>query len=195
MNRVDVLLSEYRDLRSEIVRLSSVQHLLLGLNLVLAIALAPIHNGLRDTGTVALVAIPFVFTIVAWLHVSQDMTIISTARYLHQRLRPAIVDALDDGEGRSSAVLGWESYQNEGRTADRLGPVMIYTWGMRCLASMGPTVGYTIWGAVNLGWDRFSGVERFMAVGLVVAQLLAVAGVGILTRWVAPGYRSIADID
>lgn len=195
MNRIDVLLVEYGQVRGEMARRAIVQSAIHLLVPVLVVALVPVYGWLGEREPLVQLAVPLVFTVLAWVHVGQDHSIINAATYLHRVVRPAVIAALPRGETPDHVVLGWSGYLGRGRRQERPGPIQVYGWVMRVLAGLGPAIGFTGWAVARLGWSELGSPERLAAVVLVVGHALAAAGVLLLTRSVAPGYRSITAAD
>ena len=97
MNRIDVLLVEYGQVRGEVARRAIVQSAIQLLVPVLVVALVAVYGWLGDREPLAQLAVPLVFTVLAWVHVGQDHSIINAATYLHRVVRPAVIAALPRG--------------------------------------------------------------------------------------------------
>lgn len=200
MERTDVLMAEYVDLRREISRRLAYQQAFMGLNLILVAALVPIYAVVPERADVALVAAPLLFTVLAWLHFSQDLTMISISTYLARRLRPAIQDSLSGGadsrkdartDFRTDVLLGWETYEFENRSGEPAGLFQTYLWFLRCLAIMGPAVGFTVFGLARLDWNGIGGLAQLLVIGMVAGHLVLVVGVAVVTGWLPARYRAI----
>jgi len=148
----EVLIEEYRSLRAEINQRVQNQLYIIGGNLALLAAafqliLPDLAKGKVTTLTLLC---PFVFYVVAWLYFEQDVFLTQAATYLHQRLRPAILNRVQHSSGPATAVndiLGWEDFRNAVLFRQRTNRVFLKLMtAFRLLATLGP--GVAILGAI-----------------------------------------------
>jgi hypothetical protein len=129
-----VLLEEYRDLRGEIARRVNNQLVVLGGMIVLVATLLPVVG--REGYTDALIlGAPFVFGTTAWIYFEQHIFVAQAAAYVHQRLRPAILARVDNGQD----LLAWESFRNDVLYGRRINRMFLHTMTVfQLVATLGP---------------------------------------------------------
>jgi hypothetical protein len=131
-----VLLEEYRDLRGEIARRVSNQLVVLGGMIVLVASLLPVVGKEQYTDALLLGA-PFVFGTTAWIYFEQHIFVAQAAAYVHQKLRPAIIERLDNGDG----LLAWESFRGDVLYGQRMNRIFLHTMtAFQLVATLGPGV-------------------------------------------------------
>lgn len=187
-----VFLAEYNDLRTEIHQRVNNQLLIMGGEVALLAAFIPILQPVIERGTpLPLLLAPILFAIVAWLYLEQDLFIVNTARYIHQRLRPAITSCLGDESPASEQVLQWEDFRNEHLFRAESVLLRLSTL-FRIAATLGPGVVSLAVGIYHAeaAHDRLGTVSwAYRALGLLGATLLA--GDVWLGARCAAGYQAI----
>lgn len=195
MTPAEVLLAEYTDLRGEIHQRVSNQLLVLGGNVALLAGVLPAYDRLKELAPLSFLALPILFSIVAWLYFEQDIFLTQAATYLHKELGPRLSSVIQTGSGNPPVPLfQWERFRGEvlfQRTRERrlLATMIVF----RYLATMGPGIGGLALGLTNLRWGASDYKVRAAAGLMVLIDLTLVSFLTYLARLVIRLYREISE--
>lgn len=152
------LIEEYKNLTDEIKRRVSYQLIIIGGNITFITAVINALSDKFDTNHLTIILLlPLVSFVIVWLFYEQDVFVTQPARYLHRKLRPAMLDVIESDSNPpkdSSKVMNWEEYRNEllfsaGSDYKNFMWFMIF---FRTAATAGPGIALVV-GALYLTWD------------------------------------------
>lgn len=114
----DALMEEYKALRSEIAQRVQSQFVITGANLAFFSAvLVKLPDWANADHLDLLLALPLVTPIITWLYFEQDVFVTQAASYLHNALRPAVMQRVVSEAASSTLepveqLMNWEGYRN-----------------------------------------------------------------------------------